>query len=187
MTRKSKEDWLEEGLLVLSDIGEAGLTIDLLSTRLNVTKGSFYHHFQNRQDFLERMLAHWEYQNTLRFIDITEQEGTPAEKGKRLTELVLSKADDPPIEVAIRAWAMRDELARSFQERVDQRRIAYIQQLAMERGVEPDTALRMAQIAYTVLIGSQHLVPPISRQQYARLESDLQHYFSMALAQKRPT
>lgn len=183
MARKSKEDWLNDGLLVLSEIGEAGLTIDLLCNRLEVTKGSFYHHFQNRQEFLERVLEHWEYQNTLRFIEISEQGGTPDEKAKRLSELVLSKVNDPNVEVAIRAWAMRDELARGFQERVDERRISYIQQLAMERGVDRDFALRMAQISYTVLIGSQHLVPRISRKQYAQIEADLQYLFSLAIAE----
>ncbi len=184
MARRSKEDWLNEGLLVLSEIGEAGLTIDLLATRLEVTKGSFYHHFQNRQDFLERMLDYWEYRNTEEFIEISEQGGTPNEKAERLTELVVSKADDPPIEVAIRSWAMRDEVARSYQARVDERRIGYIRQLMLEMGIEDDVALRMAQITYTVLIGSQHLVPPISAAQYQRLEADLRYYFSMAIKER---
>lgn len=181
MARRSKEDWLNEGMLVLSEIGEAGLTIDLLATRLEVTKGSFYHHFQNRQDFLERMLDYWEYRNTEEFIEISEQGGTANDKADRLTELVVSKANDPPIEVAIRAWAMRDELARDYQERVDERRINYVQKLMIEMGAEDDVALRMAQITYTVLIGSQHLVPRISAAQFQCIETDLRYYFSLAL------
>jgi hypothetical protein len=31
-----------------------------LSRRLDVTRGSFYHHFRNREDFVRTLLAAWE-------------------------------------------------------------------------------------------------------------------------------
>ena len=57
--RKSKQDWLEVGLKTLGEFGENGLTIERLTGTLGVTKGSFYHHFRNVEDFREQLIAFW--------------------------------------------------------------------------------------------------------------------------------
>ena len=64
MTNFSKETWIKKGLKVLAESGAASLTIKGLSFRLNVTKGSFYHHFKNRIVFINEMLEYWENQLT---------------------------------------------------------------------------------------------------------------------------
>ncbi len=48
MTTTTKRKWLEEGLSLLAESG--ALTIEKLTSRLGVTKGSFYHYFQHFQD-----------------------------------------------------------------------------------------------------------------------------------------
>ena len=60
MERSTQTTWLVEGFTILKDTGAAGLTIKNLTTRLNKSKGSFYHHFKNRDDYSEKLLAYWE-------------------------------------------------------------------------------------------------------------------------------
>ena len=57
MTRKTKYDWMTVTMEVLVTQGVDGITIDALTKRLGVTKGSFYHHFSDMPTFRQEILA----------------------------------------------------------------------------------------------------------------------------------
>ena len=79
MSRKTKNDWLVAGYETLGESGASTLTIDHLCNRLGVTKGSFYHHFQNYQDYKEQLLAFWEEQLTTSIVAFAEDAGDLSE------------------------------------------------------------------------------------------------------------
>ena len=60
MSRLSRTDWTDAALAAMADTGTAGVNIEQLARSLGTTKGSFYHHFQNRQALLVAALARWE-------------------------------------------------------------------------------------------------------------------------------
>ncbi|MBB6732148.1 TetR/AcrR family transcriptional regulator [Cohnella zeiphila] len=66
-----KRKWLEEGFSLWGERGAGFLTIDTLTSRLGVTKGSFYHHFQNWQNYKENLLSSYENERTLKIFDVT--------------------------------------------------------------------------------------------------------------------
>ena len=70
--RLSDEDWLALALEVLSREGEADLRIDRLCQGLGVTKGSFYAHFENRADFVGRLVAYWAEESTESTISVID-------------------------------------------------------------------------------------------------------------------
>jgi len=51
MALLTRRRWLEEGLALLEEAGAEALTIESLTSRLEVTKGSFYHHFTDYRTF----------------------------------------------------------------------------------------------------------------------------------------
>ncbi len=56
----SRKEWLEKALSIVSREGAAKLRINNLVAEVGVTKGSFYWHFKDREDFvrsLDRPLA----------------------------------------------------------------------------------------------------------------------------------
>ncbi|NDJ78112.1 MAG: TetR/AcrR family transcriptional regulator [Chloroflexi bacterium] len=184
MARKSTTDWLEAGLEALCDGGPARLTIDGLATQLGVTKGSFYHHFANIDDFKARLLVYWEDEFTQRIIARSEEavaasserevaassdeaERDPVAIMDRIAYLALERGNDP--EVAIRAWAQYDADAQAVLERVDERRLSYGQALFTAITGDPDRALVQVQLLYTMLIGSDYLRPPLGRDQTRRV------------------
>jgi len=73
MATTTKRKWLEEGLTLLAKSGAGALTIEMLTSRLGVTKGSFYHHFQHFQDYKEHLLSFYEDERTLQVIESAEQ------------------------------------------------------------------------------------------------------------------
>jgi AcrR family transcriptional regulator len=157
--RKSKRDWFLEGLNVLANAGATALTIEELAARLGVTKGSFYHHFHNIQDFKQGFLDFCESESTLQIFLSVEAEQTPQAKIDRLLDIVAT--EDTRLEVALRAWALQDELARTYQQRIDTLRIAYLRQLCQAVVSDDATAETMAEMLYTIYVGSQQVVPPI--------------------------
>jgi AcrR family transcriptional regulator len=159
MARMTKQDWLEAGLVVLGAGGAAALTIDRLASRLGVTKGSFYHHFENYQEYKEHLLAFWEQGSALNVIEFPQVAETPSALVGRL----LASLDElsPYPEIAIRAWALQDEVVRAYVERIDVSRIAQAQRWFRAVAADDEQALLMARLLHITLVGSYTVLPPI--------------------------
>lgn len=161
MTRISRAQWIDEGLRILSTEGDGALTVDALCQRLERTKGSFYHHFAGRDGYVEALLDEWERRSTDRLIAGVEAEGTVEERLRRLNHQA-SEEGDPALERAIRAWAAREPRARVAQDRVDTRRLRFMEQLMEERMGKGEAALHMARVFQLMFVGAQHLDPPFT-------------------------
>lgn len=166
----NKRDWLDEGLAVLAEGGAPSLTIERLTGRLGVTKGSFYHHFRGLADFKSALLEYFEAEWTERYIAAVEAtEAPPGAKLDQLLELVLADEPDPresgpgaaDPEVAVRAWALQDPQVRAVQERVDRTRAEYLRALWRAAGGTDEEARLMGRVLYLVLVGAGHVVPPV--------------------------
>lgn len=55
----TREDWIEAAFETLLNHGIAAVTVENLCRILGVTKGSFYHHFQDRSALLNALIEHW--------------------------------------------------------------------------------------------------------------------------------
>jgi AcrR family transcriptional regulator len=170
----TKVDWLNAGLRLLADEGAPAVTIDRLTAKLGLSKGSYYHHFQGVGGFRAALLEHFEALFTTRLIDTVEEDpGATAEvKLVRLMELVLAGPEDAKLEIAVRAWALQDGEARQAQERVDRARTQYLQKLC--RGLDsiliaPD---RLAELLYLILVGAEQVLPPVPSKELRELYAD---------------
>lgn len=161
MARLQREDWLEQGLFTLAEQGVDALTIEAMCKLMKVTKGSFYHHFKNREAFLEAILIFWEDKYTQQFITFSQEGLTPQERLERLHQLVLESYGS--YEVNIRAWAQVDPLARNYQERVDQQRLNFLYEIQQGLYENDETARTMAHLQYTTLIGSAQMMPALTQ------------------------
>lgn len=170
--RVQQKDWLERGLELLAREGLNAVTIDAMCRNLGVTKGSFYHHFANREAFLKGLLHHWEEQYTMAFITYSAAGKTPQEQMERLMKVVVRNHDDS--EVAIRVWAQSDPVARTYQARVDQKRVAYLAQLLKAMRMNPAEARTRAQMLYTMMVGAQTVVPALTRDELRAMYSQLE-------------
>jgi AcrR family transcriptional regulator len=167
-----EEAWLRAGLELLYRHGSGALTIDRVARHLRLTKGSFYHHFASRADFSRALLEFWEREMTLRVISLSEEQATATGKIRHLTQLVLELS--PGVEVAVRAWALSDPLARQYVERVDCERRAYLEKLLLEHSGDRKRARVYAKLLYAIYVGSGQMLPPLAprelREIYAALE-----------------
>jgi AcrR family transcriptional regulator len=160
MSRITRDDWIEEGLRVLADEGDGALTVDGLCERLGRTKGSFYHHFAGRTEFVTALLDAWRRRATDRLIETGRGRGTVEERLRAVNQQA-SELRNAALERAIRGWGAREPLAARAQDRVDARRLAFLEDLCAERMGRGDAARHLARVLQLVFIGAQHLEPPL--------------------------
>ncbi|WP_437669184.1 TetR/AcrR family transcriptional regulator [Sorangium sp. So ce131] len=184
MARTSRNDWLDQGLDLLRDGGEGALTIESLCARLGRTKGSFYHHFQDIAAFLDALLARWEERQTSAPIDHAEGGGAPEQRRQRLGEVV--KSLDGRLEIAVRAWALRDERAAAVLRRVDARRVDYLASLFVAEGRARDAALLLARLEYAAFIGAQQLFSDLPAESQSALELAHERALELLAADQEP-
>lgn len=167
MARLSKENWLEEGFNLLSEFAQNKLRIAYLCERLQVTRGSFYHHFESIEQYVEELMEEWERQNTLDAIKAAEQGSTPLEQ-MELLNLKVAQANQK-VEAAIRSWSFYHPVVKKHLAQVDEIRLAFLSNIFQQMGMDKTLAQKHARLDYAVLIGMQQLYPEISPQEMEAL------------------
>ena len=167
MTRVPRQAWIEEGFRLLVEEGDGALTVDALCRRLGRSKGSFYHHFGGRPGYIDALLGEWEQQATDRLI-ATGRSPDPVEARLRTVNRQASELGNARLERAIRGWAAREPLAARVQERVDRRRLRFLEELCTERMGGGEAAERLARIFQLTFVGAQHLDPPLEGEELYR-------------------
>jgi AcrR family transcriptional regulator len=147
------EQWVEAATELLVDNGIDAVRVDVVSKLLKVTRGSFYWHFKDRDDLLRSLLEAWRKATTEQIIERFERhEGQPEELFKDLLSLPFrgrAAARAARIELAIRAWARRDQIAQHAVDEVDSRRISYIAQCFSALGFPLGEARQRAFLLYS--------------------------------------
>jgi len=169
--RRSKEDWVHAALEALRDEGVEGVRVEPLAVRLGVTKGSFYWHFETREQLLTAALDAWVARGTEAIIEHVE--GMHAGPEAKLRELwqrtVHDSARALSIELAIRDLAQRDASVRERVRQVDERRMSYMCELFRELGLTQERAVARSLMLYSLLIGNYFIAARHGRMTRARV------------------
>lgn len=147
------DSWIEAATEVLVDQGIDHVRIDVLATHLAVTRGSFYWHFKDREDLLRRVLRAWQDRATEALTQRLRQatEDRPQQQLRDVISLPhrgRAAQRAARIELAIRAWARRDAMARQVVDEADARRIEYHTQIFEALGFEAEEARHRAFMLY---------------------------------------
>lgn len=134
------------------------------------TKGSFYHHFSDREDFVGRLLEHWERTFTLVIIDELAPVVGPVARLRALGERT-SREVDLRLERTIRIWGDREPAARAVVERVDRARENYLEELFRSAFGDSRRARLAARAHMAVLVGTEMLYQDLSRAELRELNA----------------
>jgi AcrR family transcriptional regulator len=159
MERLRADDYFPEALALLGEQGSQALTIASLCDRLDVTKGSFYHHFGGMPVFVEQLLAYWEQEHSERLITISQAQPDPTLRLGTLAEMAVNLPHTS--ESAIRAWGRSHPDVAEVVERVDKRRERHCVDAVLALGIDRPRARLLGRIAIDLLVGIQtREVPP---------------------------
>ncbi|UGT52839.1 TetR/AcrR family transcriptional regulator [Nocardia asteroides] len=156
--RTPRARWIEEGLQVLAADGVDAVRVEVLAKRIGVTKGGFYGYFADRDALLLALLDTWESEAVDQVLAQVEHfDEDPKTKARLAGLLTFSSNRLLPIDLAIRAWARRDEAVAERLRRVDNRRMALLRETIGEFCDDPDEVEARSLLAFCAVIGGHFL------------------------------
>ena len=160
--RLTREDWIDAATRRLVARGIDAVRVEPLAATVGVSRGSFYWHFRDRNDLLQAILMRWREYQTRRIVERIREDVqlAPMDKLARLRMLpphTKTSREAAALELAIRAWAHTDKLARQIVEQVDAERIEFTRSLLTEANMDPAEADYWALIGYAYTLGESLL------------------------------
>lgn len=168
----NRDDWLNAALETLDEKGIESVKILPLSKKLGVTRGSFYWHFEDREDLLKNMLEFWELELTDRVVERAKQLGESAR------EQLVEVARDVLVlrqnryDTAIDAWALFDERAEKCMKRVARKRLRFLTGLFERVGFDKKDASLRARFLNGFLLVDRRSLPVVSKAGLAELAEE---------------
>ena len=149
--RLSREAWIRAAYATLESGGVETVRVEPLCRALRVSKGSFYWHFKDRRDLLDRLLNHWSQQSSWFRLESERSDGA-AERLERLAETFAAAAGQRA-DRAIARWAKRDPRIAARVAPVLARRLAYVAGLLRGTGLPAGEAAWRAQVVSFAYMG----------------------------------
>lgn len=133
--------------------GIATVKVETLARELEVTKGSFYWHFKNRDDLLSSIVDWWREDQTafIEQLDVTHLDDAP-NLIKRVIDFT-HHTDDARHDVAMREFARFEPYAAQAVADIDNQRVDYLHTLFRAAGFDDAEALLRAQALYFYQVG----------------------------------
>jgi AcrR family transcriptional regulator len=136
----TKDDWLRAAMELLRTRGIGGVRVLPLAKGLGVSRGSFYWHFEDRDDLLRSMLDWWDREMTDTVIQVSNEERrSPRTRLMAVAEDVIRFRRNR-YDTAIRSWAEGDKRVAKTLKRVVRKRLDYVTSLFREAGFSPAEA-----------------------------------------------
>ena len=168
----AKEQWLICGLDVLEAQGHAAVKVEPMAAQLNVTKGSFYWHFENRQTFLDELCGYWLEKQKAIVQEFQEwRTFTPQEELRNLLQFILNK--DTKHDLSMRLWAQDFAAALSAVKEVDNLRLNFCTRLFKRMGFNSLQAKVRARMVVYYQIGDYTRPHNDSKQERSRYLDEL--------------
>lgn len=158
--RLTAADYCDEAMRVLEESGFQALTAAGLCARLGATRGSFYHHFENFDDFVDQFLSYWVQRYSRDLIARSESNDLWSQIDVQ-AELAIGLPH--AAEAALRAWGTVNPRVAEAQRSVDEMRRQGVAASLKRHGVPEPQAETCAAIAIATLAGMQVTQRPLDR------------------------
>jgi AcrR family transcriptional regulator len=178
----SRDDWIRAALVAIAERGSAEVAVERLALQLGATKGSFYWHFRDRGELVAEALALWEREGTDDFITRFAPVADPVERLRLVLTAAMEDEDNEhgPADAALIA-AGADPTITPVVDRVQRKRLAFIEGCFRDMGFPPAESRHRARIGYSIYLGWYAQLPadrgaaPLARERaaYERIAVDL--------------
>ena len=138
-----RDMWIEAALKEMGRGGVDGVRVEVLASRLGITKGGFYRRFKDRRALLDALLETWQRGRIAAIEKQTELADESArDRLKSLIRLYSERLNPEAmaLELAIRQWARSDAAASAAVESVDAARLNNVVQLYSRLGLSAEDA-----------------------------------------------
>ena len=148
-----------------------------------LTRGSFYHHFEDHETFLTGLAEHWLGMQTTNVAEAIDPDTSPMEQGAALNDAAM--AIDYRLELGIRELARRLPAIDRIVKQADAVRLGIVRTLYQQRyGIGEDVAEDLAFLEYAAFSGIILLNPDISLERQRALVKLYDDMMRRALSQE---
>ena len=176
MKRLNKEKWLQTGLDILSKTSFTDIKIEYLCKRLKVTKGSFYHHFKNINDYYSKLLEYLFNKERINLDQSFNDIPTPKGRLNYINRQIINNISKE--KVSLRAWGSHSKEVKQKLDKTDVIRIEYLTKLYLDTGLDPKKASIMAKLNFALLIGIYQLFYNGSKSEINELIPEINNMFN---------
>lgn len=154
-SRLGREDWIAAARAALIRSGVGEVKVDRLAGDLQVTRGSFYWHFKDRDDLLAALLLSWVRSNTEPFQRVLQSDtANPVVQCRRFLEVwIRANEFDPAYDSAMRDWARIAPETATLVARADETRMAVLRDIFARMGYDAMEAEVRARVTYYHQVG----------------------------------
>src|SRR5205823_2460435 len=145
-------DWIEAAMEAMVEEGVGAVAIEPLAVRLGATKGSFYHHFANRDALIVAALEDWERSQTEAVIERLELIPDPGERLRAVLATAFADREGGVRDAALLAAATHP-LVKPIVKRVTDRRLRYFTEAYVQLGMPRRRARQRALMLYLSYVG----------------------------------
>jgi AcrR family transcriptional regulator len=154
--RFKKDDWLALAAGLLREEGPGALTIERMTQAARRTRGSFYHHFADRDAFLRALMLRWR-------TEVVDEVGRRYQAAQTDAELRALMREQPfeldfRFEREIRRLAASEPIVREILNQVDATRVEGLACLLSHMRPDIDDPMSYAFIQYCAVVGGQWLL-----------------------------
>ncbi len=176
MKRLNKEKWLQTGLDILNKTSYTDIKIEYLCKRLKVTKGSFYHHFKNINDYYSKLFEYLFIMNGIDLDQFIEDITTPKERLNYINRQIIKNISKE--KVSVRAWGSHNKEVKQQLDKADVMRIEYLTKLYLDIGLDPKKASIIAKLNIALLVGICQLFYNGSKSEINELIPEINNLFN---------
>jgi AcrR family transcriptional regulator len=136
-TGKTRTDWVKAGQALLIEGGIDAVKLHRLTCQLDVSTGSFYHHFESLDEYLSVLAEFYgSEQAQLLFNEARAQAGEDPELLLKEATVLFGRGSMRQLNIAMRAWAHGDDRARAAVRRYDALLSDYLDQIFRSLGFD---------------------------------------------------
>ena len=132
--RLNRDEWLQRALDVVATKGHAKLRIHELVKHLGVTRGSFYWHFKDRDDFVRQLVDYYHAWSTDQVFSEVERVGGAAAERLKTVMRFVAEEDLGRYEEAMTSWGVQESIVAESFEIAIRRRIEFARTLFVQLG-----------------------------------------------------
>ncbi|MDR7127223.1 TetR/AcrR family transcriptional regulator [Pseudotabrizicola sp. 4114] len=153
--RTTREDWLRLALEYLVDDGIDRVKIQIIASRLGVSRSGFYWFFKSSQDLHDQMLEYWLHRNTGPIIERAMRPCATISLG--ILAVFECWVDgtlfDSRLDIAVRLWGRRSKKVSAIVAHADHQRLEALSHMFLRHGYAEEDAKIRARVLYFTQIG----------------------------------
>lgn len=159
----TREDWVRLGLWTIAHHGLSAVKIDRICSELGVTRGSFYWHFESRDELIAAALEYWLNHSTTEVLAKLRESPDPAIRLRRLLKGAYRDLENGLLFSALSA-SSQDPRVKDTVRSITEVRLAFLTECYEDLGKAPEDAYHHALLTYSAYLGLYEIMRTLPTQ-----------------------